>query len=43
MEIMVAMLGLTEINGTKITDLVKQGFINKEKLDEIVMRTKKGS
>ena len=39
---MVAMLGLTEINGTKITDLVKQGFINKEKLDEIVMRTKKG-
>ena len=38
---MVAMLGLTEINGTKITDLVKQGFINKEKLDEIVMRTKR--
>tara|TARA_B100000963_G_scaffold360957_1_gene394051 strand:- start:7387 stop:8343 length:957 start_codon:yes stop_codon:yes gene_type:complete len=39
---MVAMLGLTEINGTKITDLVKQGIIKKEKLDEIVMRTKKG-
>ncbi len=39
---MVAMLGLTEINGKKITDLVKEGKIKKEKLDEIVNRTKKG-
>ena len=39
---MVAMLGLTEINGKKITDLVKEGKIKQEKLDEIVNRTKKG-
>ena len=39
---MVAMLGLTEIEGKKINDLVKEGRIKKEKLDEIVNRTKKG-
>jgi len=39
---MVAMLGLTEIEGKKINELVKEGRIKKEKLDEIVNRTKKG-
>ncbi len=39
---MVAMLGLTEINGKKINELVKEGRIKKERLDEIVERTKKG-
>ena len=39
---MVAMLGLTEIDGKKISELVKQGKISKEKLDQIVDRTKKG-
>ena len=39
---MVAMLGLTEIEGKKINDLVKEGIIKKEKLDQIVERTKKG-
>ena len=39
---MVAMLGLTEVNGKKIHDLVKEGVIKKEKLEEIVDRTKKG-
>ena len=39
---MVAMLGLTEVNGKKIHDLVKEGIIKKEKLEEIVDRTKKG-
>ena len=39
---MVAMLGLTEIEGKKINQLVKEGRIKKEKLDEIVNRTKKG-
>jgi len=39
---MVAMLGFTQINGKKITDLVKEGTIKQEKLDEIVDRTKKG-
>ncbi len=39
---MVAMLGLTEINGKKINELVKEGKINKEKLNQIVERTKKG-
>ena len=39
---MVAMLGLTEIEGKKINDLVKEGKIKKEKLDQIVERTKKG-
>ena len=39
---MVAMLGLTEIDGKKISELVKQGKISKEKLNQIVDRTKKG-
>jgi len=39
---MVAMLGSTEVSGKKIIDLVKEGKIRKEKLDEITERTKKG-
>ena len=39
---MVAMLGHTEIEGKKINDLVKEEKISKEKLNEIVDRTKKG-
>ena len=39
---MVAMLGHTEIEGKKIKDLIKEKKISKEKLDEIVDRTKKG-
>jgi len=39
---MVAMLGHTEVEGKKINDLVKEGKISKEKLDQIVERTKKG-
>ena len=39
---MVAMLGHTEIKGKKIDDLVKEGAISSEKLNEIVDRTKKG-
>ncbi len=39
---MVAMLGLTEVNGKKITDLVKENKIDQKKLDAIVDRTKKG-
>ena len=39
---MVAMLNSTEVNGKKINDLVKEGKISKEKLSEIVNRTKKG-
>ena len=39
---MVAMLGSTEVDGKKIIDLVKEGKIRKEKLDEIIERTKKG-
>ncbi len=39
---MVAMLGHTEVDGKKINDLVREGKISKEKLDEIVNRTKKG-
>ena len=39
---MVAMLGSTEIEGRKIMDLVKEGKISKEKLSQIVDRTKKG-
>ena len=39
---MVAMLGSTEVEGKKITELVKEGKISKEKLDQIVDRTKKG-
>jgi malate dehydrogenase len=36
------MLGSTEVNGKKISDLVKEGKISKQKLDQIVDRTKKG-
>ena len=39
---MVAMLGATEVNGKKIMDLDKDGKISKERLEEIVVRTKKG-
>ena len=39
---MVAMLGLTEVDGKKINELVKEGKISKEKLNQIVERTKKG-
>ena len=39
---MVAMLGSTEVEGKKILDLVKDGKLKKEKLDEIVTRTKNG-
>jgi malate dehydrogenase len=39
---MVAMLGATEIEGRKINDLVKEGKISQEKIDEIIDRTKKG-
>tara|TARA_B100000575_G_scaffold293401_1_gene304685 strand:- start:2023 stop:2979 length:957 start_codon:yes stop_codon:yes gene_type:complete len=39
---MVAMLGFTEVNGKKINDLVKEGKLKREKLNEIVDRTKKG-
>ena len=39
---MVAMLESTEVNGKKINDLVKEGKLKKEKLDQIVDRTKKG-
>ena len=39
---MVAMLGSTEIEGKKITELVKEGKISKERLNQIVERTKKG-
>ena len=39
---MVAMLGSTEVDGKKIQDLDKEGKISKEKLEQIVARTKKG-
>ena len=39
---MVAMLGSTEVEGKKISELVKEGKLSKEKLDQIVDRTKKG-
>ena len=39
---MVAMLDSTEVDGKKILDLVAEGKISKEKLDQIVDRTKKG-
>ncbi len=39
---MVAMLGVTEVDGKKINELVKEGKITKERLKEIVDRTKKG-
>ena len=39
---MVAMLESTEVDGKKINDLVKEGKIKKERLNEIIDRTKKG-
>ncbi len=39
---MVAMLGSTEVNGNKIMDLIKEGKLKKERLDQIIERTKKG-
>ena len=39
---MVAMLGSTEIEGKKIMDLVNEGKLSQQKLDQIVDRTKKG-
>ncbi len=39
---MVAMLGSTEVGGKKITELVKEGKLTKERLEQIVDRTKKG-
>jgi malate dehydrogenase len=39
---MVAMLNHTSVDGKKLTDLVKDGKIKQNKLDEIVNRTKKG-
>ena len=39
---MVAMLGSTEIDGKKINELVKDGKITQEKLNQIIDRTKKG-
>ena len=33
---MVAMLGATEVEGKKINDLVKEGKITKEKLNQII-------
>ncbi len=39
---MVAMLGSTEVEGKKIEELVKEGKISREKLDQIVDRTKNG-
>tara|TARA_Y100000817_G_scaffold99662_1_gene77854 strand:+ start:1061 stop:2020 length:960 start_codon:yes stop_codon:yes gene_type:complete len=39
---MVAMLGSTEVNGKKIIDLINGGKLSKDRLDQIVDRTKKG-
>ncbi len=39
---MVAMIGSTQIKGKKIMDLVRDGKIKQEKLNEIIDRTKKG-
>ncbi len=39
---MVAMLGSTEVNGKKIDEFIKEGKLKKEKLDQIIDRTKKG-
>jgi len=39
---MVAMLESTEIEGKKITEIVKEGKLSKERLEQIVERTKKG-
>ena len=39
---MVAMIGLTEVAGKTINSLIKEGKLSKQRLDEIVDRTKKG-
>ncbi len=39
---MVTMINSTFVNGKKITELVKEGKINQERLDEIIDRTKTG-
>ena len=39
---MVAMLNSTEVDGSKISDLVKNKIISTERLNEIIIRTKKG-
>ena len=39
---MVAMLGATKVKGKKIEDFIKEGKLKKERLQEIVERTKKG-
>ncbi len=39
---MVAMLGSTEVNGEKIIDLINNGKLSKDRLDQIIDRTKKG-
>ena len=39
---MVAMLESTEVEGKKINDLIKEGKLSKNRLDQIVDRTKKG-
>ena len=39
---MVAMLGSTEVDGKKLKDLVEDGKLKKERLNQIVDRTKKG-
>tara|TARA_B100001121_G_C18648561_1_gene602902 strand:- start:34 stop:990 length:957 start_codon:yes stop_codon:yes gene_type:complete len=39
---MVAMLGSTEVEGKKINDLINEGKIKKQKVEEIIQRTKKG-
>ena len=39
---MVAMLGATTVDGKKINDLVKEGKISDERLNQIIDRTKKG-
>ena len=39
---MVAMLGSTEVEGKNISDIIKEGRLSKQKLEQIVERTKKG-
>jgi len=39
---MVAMLGSTEVDGKKIKELINEGKLTEEKLDQIIERTKKG-
>ncbi|MDC3104235.1 malate dehydrogenase [Candidatus Pelagibacter bacterium] len=39
---MVAMLGSTKVDGKKLNDLIKDGKLKKERLNQIVDRTKKG-